>query len=78
MGQAKQKEISEKILNQEVSITLKRRQWIILNNILVSLQYKLGDAKHILPIADELFKVSAVDSNIDPNKEEPDEGVITN
>lgn len=49
----------------------------MLNNILVTLQYKLGDAKFILPIADEIMKVAAVDSNIEP-KDEPEEGIITN
>lgn len=77
MSESKQKEISEKVLNQNVSITLTRRQWVVLNNILVTLQYKLGDAKFILPIADEIMKVAAVDSNIEP-KDEPEEGIITN
>lgn len=75
MGQAKQKAISEKLLEQDVSVTLKRRQWVVLNNILVAIQYKIGDAKIVLPIVDEIMKVAAVDSNIDP---EPEEGIITN
>lgn len=77
MGQAKQKEISEKILNQEESITLKRRQWIVIFNILVSQQYRLGDAKIVNDIVDKLQSIVAVDSNIEP-KDEPEEGIITN
>ena len=75
MGEAKQKQISEKILNQEVSITLKRRQWIIISNVLVSQNYRLGDAKFVLEIVDALQPHVAVDSNIDPDK---DGGVMTN
>lgn len=62
-------------LNQEYSITLKQRQWIVIYNILVSQQYRLGDARIVNEICDEIQKVAAIDTNI-PLEEK--EGVVLN
>lgn len=77
MGEHKKKEATEKLLNEEVSLTLKRRQWLVVHNVLVSLKYGLGDAKIINQIVDQLQPIAAIDSNIE-RKEDPEEGIITN
>lgn len=67
---AKEEKISEDVLNAPISITLMRRQWIVLYNIVVSQPYKLGDARIVNEIVDKLQPEVAVDTNISKNVEE--------
>lgn len=64
--------LPDEVLNKEISITLARRQWIVIFNILVSQAYKLGDAKIVNEIVDKLQPEVAVDTNI----KSPEEGVL--
>lgn len=58
-------------LNQLHNLTLKQREWIVIYNILVSLQYKLGDAKIVNDICDKIQPIVAIDSSIPPTKGNP-------
>lgn len=79
LSPAQQKKL-DRILDQICPISLARRQWIVVYNILVSQNYRLGDARIVNEICDKLQPIVAVDTNIE--KEETDEGnkdqVLTN
>lgn len=59
-----------KVLDEEVDPKFLRRELIVINNILTSLEYKLGDAAIVIGILHKIKPLAAVDSNI--TKEESD------
>lgn len=56
------------ILDELCTLTLKRREWIVVFNVLVSLSYKLGDAPIVQKIVDTVKPVATVDTNIKKEK----------
>lgn len=54
----------EKEMNQLLSLTLTKREWIIIFNIMNSMDYKLGDARELLKTTDKIQSIIAVETNI--------------
>lgn len=57
--------LNEALMNDEVSLTFTRRQWIFLFNVLVSGSYKFGVAAFLKDIVDKIEPIAAVATNID-------------
>ncbi len=54
----------EEDMSKRYTLVFTKRELIILFNVLNAPDYKLGDAKVILPVADKIQALIAVDSNI--------------
>lgn len=57
----------EEDMNKRYTLVFTKRELLILFNVLNTPDYKLGDAKAILPVADKIQAIIAVDSNMKAN-----------
>jgi hypothetical protein len=56
-------------LERNYTLTFTQREWIMIFNIITSLQYKLGDSELLLPIMHKIESVCAVETNIPKEKQ---------
>lgn len=52
----------ERELNNEYTLKLKKRDWLVIYNILTSLSYKLGDARIVNSIVERVQAIAALDA----------------
>ena len=64
-----------KDLNKEYTVSLTKQELIIIFNVLIANQYRVGDAVLLYPAIKKIEAIVAIDTNIQEDAQKP--GIIT-